>query len=889
MKNMTWSAALAVLLLAALPAQAQWIEDGNAICNAIYSQNTVEIIPDGKGGAIMVWQDYRADVEEEMSDIYAQRVDKYGKPLWLANGVAICTADSSQLYPKIISDGACGAVIVWQDERNGSGNANIYAQRVDSSGNTVWAANGAVVCDTSNKQQYPAIVPDGTGGAIIAWSDYRNGSSYDIYAQRIVATGTTVWGRNGMAVCNAANHQTGPVMATDNFGGAVIVWQDYRSGTNYDIYAQRVLGNGTVKWTVNGVTVCDTTGNQRKPAIAADYIGGAQIVWQDDRSGSYDIYAQWLMWYDGSRAWTKNGEMINNMSGNQQNPAIVCISDFYTHTSLIAYETAKNGNYDIEIVKIDNAGKVVTGWPATWSPYDESKPKMVVDGMGGAFVTWMGMDYSTNSYDIFACRANYDVEKTWWQAQSVCHAAGGQLNPAICTDDAGGVFIAWQDGRNGSDIYAQRLDGYDGSYSGHNAPTITGIGDIPNDQGGYVNLQWTPSALDAYPDTTISFYSLWRSLTGDAAKSLISKGAKLVEPSDITIDFTGPAYRLTELDSKSYAWEWIANIPWKHYLTAYSYPMPTLCDTMTGEMAWHHFFVSAQTDNPLVYWDSYPDSGYSVDDLAPAKVVGLDGETSAGLVLTWESNSESDLRDYAVYCNGTLVGFTTDTNYTYTGSLNTNDCFTISAYDIHNNEGIVSDQWIYLGPQAVHLSFFTVGQTNEAVELRWRTESEENSQWWLIERKTAEGGGAYDRIGTMTAQGSSNVPHEYSYQDRVQLVSGRYMYRIAEVSTAGDTVYYGPVTANYRPLTPQAFALAGAYPNPSRGQTVIQYQLPRAADVIFQVYNIAGQLVKTVDEGQKPAGYHQIILNENVLSNGVYFYRLTAGSFGATGRLTVIK
>jgi hypothetical protein len=91
------------------------------------------------------------------------------------------------------------------------------------------------------------------------------------------------------------------------------------------------------------------------------------------------------------------------------------------------------------------------------------------------------------------------------------------------------------------------------------------------------------------------------------------------------------------------------------------------------------------------------------------------------------------------------------------------------------------------------------------------------------------------------------------------------------------------------PTLPKAFALQAAYPNPSRGQTTIKYQLPRASNVQLQVYNIAGQLVQTIDEGQRPAGYHQVRLNGNAMSNGIYFYRLQAGEFSATRKMIVLR
>jgi hypothetical protein len=91
------------------------------------------------------------------------------------------------------------------------------------------------------------------------------------------------------------------------------------------------------------------------------------------------------------------------------------------------------------------------------------------------------------------------------------------------------------------------------------------------------------------------------------------------------------------------------------------------------------------------------------------------------------------------------------------------------------------------------------------------------------------------------------------------------------------------------PALPRTFALQAAYPNPSRGQATIKYQLPKASNVQLHVYNVAGQLVKTINEGQKPAGYHQISWNDKKLSNGIYFYQFKAGEFSATRKLVVLK
>src|SRR5262249_47416394 len=86
------------------------------------------------------------------------------------------------------------------------------------------------------------LVPDGAGGAVIAWADNR-GIYTDIYAQRIDGAGLTKWADDGMPVSLAPFTQYSPaILVGDGNGGAIVTWVDGRSGPNNDIYAQRVEG-----------------------------------------------------------------------------------------------------------------------------------------------------------------------------------------------------------------------------------------------------------------------------------------------------------------------------------------------------------------------------------------------------------------------------------------------------------------------------------------------------------------------------------------------------------------------------------------------------------------------------------------------------------------------
>jgi hypothetical protein len=107
------------------------------------------------------------------------------------DGIRVCIrAIPDPDNPRITTDGAGGAVVAWDDGRNG--NRDIYAQWADSSGTPRWTENGVPVCVRADEQAYPLLTSDGAGGAIIIWRDDRNGD-HDVYAQRIDATGAVQW------------------------------------------------------------------------------------------------------------------------------------------------------------------------------------------------------------------------------------------------------------------------------------------------------------------------------------------------------------------------------------------------------------------------------------------------------------------------------------------------------------------------------------------------------------------------------------------------------------------------------------------------------------------------------------------------------------------------
>ena len=90
---------------------------------------------------------------------------------------------------------------------------------------------------------------------------------------------------------------------------------------------------------------------------------------------------------------------------------------------------------------------------------------------------------------------------------------------------------------------------------------------------------------------------------------------------------------------------------------------------------------------------------------------------------------------------------------------------------------------------------------------------------------------------------------------------------------------------------PKTYALSQNYPNPFNPTTIINYQIPNNNYVTLKVYDILGNVVKTLVDGYKTQGSYSINFNASSagLASGVYFYQLRAGSFTATKKLLLLK
>ncbi len=196
----------------------------------------------------------------------------------------------------------------------------------------------------------------------------------------------------------------------------------------------------------------------------------------------------------------------------------------------------------------------------------------------------------------------------------------------------------------------------------------------------------------------------------------------------------------------------------------------------------------------------------------------------------------------------------------------------------------------------VELSTLSASIVGSSIKLNWKTETEVNNYGFDVERTSpspspyqgegGEAGRGWEKIGFVNGNGNSNSPKNYSFEDK-NVLSGKYSYRLKQIDNDGKFEYSKEIEVNLG--APKKFELSQNYPNPFNPATTIRFSLPEAGNVKLTLFNILGQEVKTLVNEFKESGVHTINFNASELNSGVYIYKIEAGSFVQTRKMTLIK
>jgi hypothetical protein len=247
----------------------------------VYSTNSwaTKIVSDGAGGAILLWEEGTV-----FDGIAVQRIDGSGNFVWNeGTPVRLSAEGGSPSCPRIIPNTTGGALIAWYD------GSDVHAQKLNADGQIQWTAGGVVVGSSISTDDVE-LASDGAGGAFVTWSEWSTDTTYAGYVN---TSGSTVW-PSQIAITaegdlyDVVQHPRHTI--EDGQGGFITAWVN----PDGEIKAQRCDASGNLLWTANGAVLATTEDMYYEPKLASNGQGGAVAVWVDYLTDSTyeDIFMQ---------------------------------------------------------------------------------------------------------------------------------------------------------------------------------------------------------------------------------------------------------------------------------------------------------------------------------------------------------------------------------------------------------------------------------------------------------------------------------------------------------------------------------------------------------------------------------------------------------------------
>jgi hypothetical protein len=594
-----------------------------------------------------------------------------------------------------------------------AGDLDVYVAKFDAAGNHLWSLRFG---DTDRQLAKSVAVDDSDGSIVVAGIfqgsiDFGGGplvsaGGFDAFMVKFDASGNYDWSRSygdsgdqlAYVVAVDLDHNvvlTGPFTNKVDFGGGALT----SAGSN-DVYIALFDLNGDLQWAERygdasaqatyGLAT-DADGNILATGGFGGTLdfGGAPLV----SAGLSDIFVVKLD-RGGSHMWSASfGDGLDQYgigvtADSQGN--VLGVGDFEGTVDFGGGPISSAGWYDAFLAKLDGAGGHLwshgfgegngqfTGGVAVDADDHVAMAgyfEVAID-LGGGPIAGVG---TTDGYV-----ARFDAAGNHLWSDGFGAALENQYGIACATDAAGGIAVIGYgsgdfDFGGGTIPSGGAEDAYLVKYSAPE-PGIQMIVDVPGDQGGWARLFFTRALSDevgASPYPVINYHVFRRVDNPALAARVLSEGREAAPSPELPATLGGaPILSLegrafwrpaaADMDARAASasrapsfvvWEAVATVPARQQ-PFYIGLVPTLADS--GAVVQHSvYFVMAQTTTPWVYYDSAPDSGYSVDNLSPATPQGLAGTpvvSPAALTLAWDPNGENDLSHYAVY-RGNTIGF----------------------------------------------------------------------------------------------------------------------------------------------------------------------------------------------------------------------------------------
>ena len=261
-----------------------------------------EMAPTADGGVILSWVRNTASFLSPRH-VYAQRFDANGVPQWGPSPIVVSDATVVPIAhrPRLLNDGADGAVIAWHDTRDGD--FDCYVQRISPSGAVLYAANGVAASSEFARQQLdPAIALAPSGDVMMFFRNLDGAQSQQsMNVQRFDAqTGARMLGDAGAVLLPFNNQFKSPPRAVAHAAGAAAVLdvQPNLGSTNGTLQLLITNEDGSM---AGGAAIPVSTALSSKGRLNFNRWDDGRMLatWSDTRNGGEDVYAQALL-ADGS-------------------------------------------------------------------------------------------------------------------------------------------------------------------------------------------------------------------------------------------------------------------------------------------------------------------------------------------------------------------------------------------------------------------------------------------------------------------------------------------------------------------------------------------------------------------------------------------------------------
>jgi hypothetical protein len=228
-----------------------------------------------------------------------------------------------QKYPKASVGTSGDKYVVWQDNRSGPGDYDIYFATATSASTTFSGFTRVGEGTGSTEASRPAIAASGSSNVYVVWRDERDGITGDIYFDKSSDKGST-WGTDIRLESSAKGSfsQDRPTIDVDSNNNIHVAWEDKRSNDNQIYYVNSTNGGSTFGTNLR-VDDAQTDIDSGEPAIATGGKNKVYVVWKDKRNLNTDIYFS---------RWGLAGQMgyPPSMSDIKHSPAIGGLDDEFT-------------------------------------------------------------------------------------------------------------------------------------------------------------------------------------------------------------------------------------------------------------------------------------------------------------------------------------------------------------------------------------------------------------------------------------------------------------------------------------------------------------------------------------------------------------------------------